>query len=348
MGLGEDIRHVARALEQVGVPHCIIDVGLGRGFSQADNSVHGKISTYPRYGINLYCQNGWETRKYLSSRGTGFNQGRYAIGLWPWELPEWPTRWHSAYDCVDEIWGISSFTATAYASYSGPVHPMGIPVSVGNIAAMDRRDFHLHSKAYLFHFSFDLHSKTPRKNPFGLIRAFQAAFPLETHQEVGLVLKVNHAKLLHPDSLKLRWIASLDPRIHLIEKSMRRPEVLALMKACDCYVSLHRSEGFGRGIAEALLLEKQVITTGWSGNMDFCNEQRVALTRYTMTPVKKGEYFHGNGQHWAEPDLTHAAELMRAIKDNPRNTTAGHPDLSYSTLGSRYAKRLQEISQSLH
>jgi len=346
MGLGEDIRHVALALAQQGVPHCLIDVGLGRGFSQGDKSVEEKISTHPRYAINLYCQNGWETLKYLASRGGGFNNGRYAIGLWPWELPEWPTRWSSAYECVDEIWGISSYAAKSYHAFSGPVHRMGIPVSVGNIASMDRSDFRLPSKAYLYHFSFDLHSKTARKNPFGLIRAFQAAFPMETCRDVGLVLKVNHAKLLHPDSFRLRWIASRDPRIHLMEKAMRRPEVLALMQSCDCYVSLHRSEGFGRGIAEALLLQKQVIATGWSGNTDFCQEPRVAEVRHTMVPVKKGEYFHGEGQQWAQPDLTHAAELMREIRQRPRDVTLGFPDISPTTLGNRYARRLHEIWKS--
>lgn len=343
MGLGEDIRHVAQALEQHGLPHCIIDVGLGRGFSQRDKSVEGKISTHPRYAINLYCQNGWETRKYLALRGSGLNEGRYAIGLWPWELPEWPSRWRSACECADEIWGISSFTAKAYRFFSGPVHPMGIPVSAREIAALHRADFHLPDQAYLYHFSFDLHSKTARKNPFGLIRAFQAAFPSEPSQDVGLVLKVNHAKLLCADTLKLRWIVSRDPRIHLVEKSMRRPEVLALMNACDCYVSLHRAEGFGRGIAEALLLGKQVIATGWSGNMDYCQEPRVGLVRHKMISLKRGEYFHGEGQQWAEPDLDHAAELMRDIRQRPRDTSIGQPDFSPSSVGARYAKRLREI-----
>jgi hypothetical protein len=347
MGLGEDIRHVARALEGHGIPHCIIDVGLGRGFSQGDESVIQKITTHPLYAVNLYCQNGWETRKYLAGRGAGLNEGRYAIGLWPWELPEWPARWIRAYECVDEIWGISSFAAQAYHAFLGPVHPMGIPVSVGEIASRNRTDFGLPSQAYLYHYSFDLHSKIARKNPFGLIHAFQAAFPPEEGDDVGLVLKVNHAKTLRTECLKLRWMAARDPRIQLIEKPMRRPEVLALMQACDCYVSLHRSEGFGRGIAEALLLGKQVITTGWSGNTDFCHEPRVALVRHKMVSVRRGDYFHGEGQQWADPDLDHAAELMREIRRNPRDVSAGQPDLSPAAVGTRYAKRLAAIWENV-
>jgi hypothetical protein len=343
MGLGEDIRQVAEGLRENEVPFCILDVGLGKGFSQNDSSAEKWISDRPLYGFNVFCQNGFKTAKFLSKQGSGLTQGRYSIGLWPWELPEWPERWRPAYQCINEIWGISSHTADSYRSFPGPVHRMGLPVSVQNVAPMDRRDFGLTENAYLFHFSFDLHSKTARKNPFGLIKAFQSAFPSETKQEVGLVLKVNHAKMLRGDCLKLRWIAARDPRIHLIEKPMRRPEVLALMVACDCYVSLHRAEGFGRGITEALLLGKQLIATGWSGNMDFCREPRGALVRHRMVPVKSGEYFHGEGQQWADPDLSHAAELMREIRRHPRDVSVRASDLSPATVGARYAKRLREI-----
>jgi len=343
MGLGEDIRTVAKALKGQGIPFCIMDVGLGKGFSQMDRSAEDSISDRPHYGINLFCQNGVETAKYLGRDRSGTLAGRYSIGLWPWELPEWPMRWHHAYKCVDEIWGISSFTANAYNSFHGPVQRMGLPVSVENIATRDRSDFNLPADTYLYLFSFDLHSKTARKNPFGLIEAFQKAFPRDSSERVGLVLKVNHAKRFHLDAMRLRWIAKRDPRIHLIEHSMRRPEVLSLTKACDCYVSLHRAEGFGRGIAEAILLERQVIATGYSGNIEFCREPRVALVRSEMVPLKRGEYFDGDGQQWAEPDLDHAAKLMREIRRHPRDVSVGAYDFSPATVGARYAKRLREI-----
>ena len=345
MGLGEDIRHLGLALEGQGIPHCMLDVGLSTGFSQKDRSAEEKISPKPLNGINLYAQNGWETLRYLLSRGKGLNEGRYAIGFWPWELPEWPRRWHHAYNCVDEIWGTSTYTANSYASFQGPLHPMGVPVRLGKTAKMDRRDFKLPSAAYLFHYSFDLHSKAARKNPFGLIHAFQMAFPKSANDQVGLVLKVNHAKPLCADTWRLRWMAAQDPRIHLIERPMRRPEVLALMGCCDCFVSLHRAEGFGRAIAEAILLGRQVIATGWSGNMDFCSEPRVALVRHSMIRVKKGEYFCGAGQQWADPDLDHASELMREIPRSPRDVNSDRVDFSPVAIGPRYAARLREIHE---
>lgn len=340
------MRHVGLALKEAGIPFCAIEVRHGNLFSQNDLSMHKWMSRRPLYSINLFCQNGWETRRFLLSQGRGFNDGRYAIGLWPWELPRWPHAWARAYDHVDEIWGISSHTTDAYTSFHGPIRCMGLPVSVEDDATIARGALGLPESAYLFHFSFDLHSRTARKNPLSLIRAFQRAFPAETQEKVGLVLKVNHAKRLHADNIRIRWLAARDPRIHLIERPMRRPEVLALMNACDCYVSLHRAEGFGRGIAEAILLGKQVIATGWSGNTDFCREPRVALVRHKMIPLKRGEYFHGEGQEWAEPDLDHAAELMREIRYNPRDVTQGYPDLSPASVGARYAQRIREIYET--
>jgi glycosyltransferase involved in cell wall biosynthesis len=347
LGIGEDVRLAAAALKANGIPCCIVEIKLGRHVSQEDRSAEEWISERPLYGINLFCQTGIEMARFVSNEGMGVFEGRYTIGLWPWELPQWPVSCRHTYALVNEIWGISSYTAKAYGSFPGPVHPMGLPVEIAPPSFKTRGDFGLSEGAYLFHFSFDLHSKTARKNPLGLIRAFQKAFPKEKRDKVGLVIKVNHPESFSLAWKKIRLQAALDPRIHVIERRMRRPEVLALMNACDCYVSLHRAEGFGRGIAEALLLGKQVIATGWSGNLDYCQEPRVGLVRHKTIPLKRGEYFHGEGQQWAEPDLDHAAELMRDIRQRPRDTSIGQPDFSPSSVGARYAKRLREIWEDL-
>jgi glycosyltransferase involved in cell wall biosynthesis len=236
---------------------------------------------------------------------------------------------------------------------------MTLPVHIGEAGPEERKDFGLPEKPYLFVFAFDIHSSIARKNPDGVIRAFQKAFPKEGPEEVGLVIKVNVSspgigkmgmleQLFFYVSKQHSWnavkrLAAGDKRIHFVEESMRRPRVMALYKACDCYVSLHRAEGFGRGIAEALLLGKQVITTGYSGNMDFCREPRVALVRHKIRAVDRGEYFWGDGQFWAEPDIDHAAELMRSMRDNPRDVSDPGYDFSPEGVGRIYAKRLEEI-----
>jgi hypothetical protein len=344
LGIGEDIRQVASALQSQGVPVCIINFKPGSNISQADRSVDSLIVTEPQYGINVFCMTGIETTRYACEMGLRALEGRYNIGLWPWELPDWPESCRHAYACVDEVWGISQYTAHAHRHAAPrPVLPMGLPVELGPLGAQTRKDFGLPSEAYLFYFAFDINSNAARKNPEGLIKAFQMAFPKEGKDQVGLVLKISHPETGCRLWKRIRKIARRDKRIHVIEKTMRRPELLALFKTCDCLVSLHRAEGFGRCIAEALLLDKQVITTGFSGNLDFCHEPRVALVRHTMRKVEAKDYMWGEGQMWAEPDLDHAAELMRSIWKEPREVGAGNCDFSLESVGQRYKSRLEEI-----
>jgi hypothetical protein len=127
---------------------------------------------------------------------------------------------------------------------------------------------------------------------------------------------------------------------------MRRPELLALFRVTNCFVSLHRAEGFGRCLAEALLLDKQVVTTNFSGNLDFCQEPRVALVRATMAPLESGDYMWEDGQSWAEPDISHAAELMRSVRDNPRPNSKKDFVFDPTAAGIRYALRINEIWES--
>jgi hypothetical protein len=344
LGIGEDIRQVACALEAQDIPVCVLDFAPGKNISQADDGVKHLMGDQPLYGINLFCLTGIETTRYVCERGLGTLEGRYNIGLWPWELPDWPENCRHAYACVDEIWGISEYTANAHRfAAPRPVIPMGLPVELGPVGAQTRKDFVLPEDAYLYGFAFDINSSAVRKNPEGLIAAFQKAFPIGGGEKVGLVLKVSHPETGCALWKRIRRAAKKDPRIHLIERTMRRQELLALFKACDCFVSLHRAEGFGRGLAEALLLDKQVVATNFSGNTDFCREPRVALVCHRSIPLKPGDYMWGEGQAWAEPDLDHAAELMRSVRSHPRDTGAEAFEFSPTSAGTRYADRLREI-----
>ena len=363
LGIGEDVRLAAEALRAQGIPFCIVNVKPFKHISQRDRSMAPWVTKSPRFSFNLLCLTGVEQARFLCEKGPDILGRRYTIGLAPWELPEWPESCRYVYGVVDEIWGISSYTATAYRNAPHPVRAMSLPVTAGDIEDLGRGDLGLPQKPYLFVFSFDINSSVARKNPEGVIRAFKKAFPTQGAEEVGLVIKVN---VVNPEVATLgvlervgyyfikqrSWesverLAAGDSRIHFIKESMRRPRVMALYNACDCYVSLHRAEGFGRGIAEAILLGKQVITTGYSGNMDFCKEPRVALVRHRIRPLKKGEYFWSDRQTWAEPDLDHAAELMRSIKESPRDIRDSLHDFSPESVGKIYARRLEEIRVGL-
>lgn len=344
LGIGEDIRQVAGALKMLGIPVCLVNFEPGKNISQADRSADHLVVEAPRYAINMFCMTGVETVRYACERGMKAFAGRYNIGLWPWELPVWPESCRHAYAFVDEIWGISEYTAHAHRFASPrPVVPMTLPVSLGEVGSQGRKDFGLPERAYLYCFAFDINSSAVRKNPEGLIAAFQRAFPRKTGEDVGLVLKISHPETGCALWDRIRKAAAKDRRIHLVEKTMRRTELLALFNACDCFVSLHRAEGFGRCLAEALLLGKQVVATGFSGNRDFCQEPRVALVRHRMVPLKPGDYMWGEGQEWADPDLDHAAALLRSVRENPRPT--GEEDFPFLPVnaGNRFAARLMEL-----
>ena len=140
-------------------------------------------------------------------------------------------------------------------------------------------------------------------------------------------------------------MAATDDRIHIVEDTLDRPELLALYKSCDCFLSLHRAEGFGRGIAECMQLGLHVITTGYSGNLDFCQPPEADLVDYSMIWVGKNEYPYGEGQVWAEPDVNHAADLMRNFVASGRDAPQRKewPEFSPKVVGDHYQQRLEKI-----
>jgi glycosyltransferase involved in cell wall biosynthesis len=347
IGIGEDVRMTARALQAADVPVRIINVQPGANVSQLDDSVAALLADEPLYAFNLFCITGKEHIRFVCEHGSAGLADRYNIGMWPWELPRWPASCEHAYAAVDELWGISRYTAQAYASAPCPVHAMPLCVDVSELGPQTRADFGLPEDRFLFVFSFDHNSTLTRKNPLAVVRAFQRAFPQGAPEPVGLVIKASHVK---PEAAAWKALAELmhgDPRIHLINRTLRRPEVLALYKACDCYVSLHRAEGFGRGIAEALLLGKQVVATGFSGNMDFCDEGRVGLVSYRMAALAPTDYFHGEGQHWAEPSIEHAAARLREALMNKARPHGPTPDFGLASVGAAYGRRLLHLHERL-
>ncbi|WP_052445037.1 glycosyltransferase family 4 protein [Chromohalobacter japonicus] len=316
-GIGEDVRMAALACEAVGIPFSIYNVEPGEEVTQNDDSAMAHVSSELPYSINLFCTTAIETARLAAVEGSKLFEGRYCIGYWPWELPEWPQAWHHVYNLVDEVWASSRYAYQAFAGSSPkPVRHMPMAVSVEPTAGRCRADFGLPQEPFLFVFSFDFLSSLARKNPQACVEAFRQAFP-KGDEPVGLVVKAMRASEDNALWQRLMELAEADGRIHVINETLSRGEVLDLYRACDCFVSLHRSEGFGRGIAEAMLLGKAVITTGHSGNMDFTTPGTAALVDHTLVPLAEDEYPFGEGQHWAEPSIEHAAWWMQRIATQP-------------------------------
>ncbi|MEX5320892.1 glycosyltransferase family 1 protein [Pseudomonas shirazica] len=319
LGIGEDVRMAARALDAAGVPFTIINFDAGPSVTNGDYSVACWVSNEPIYKINLICLTAMENLRLFLQEGGGLFSGRYNIGYWPWELEFWPKSWNHLFSLVDEVWASSSHIKRSLDRVcSLPVRfmPMAVALDQPIESKETLRDkFNLPLGDVLFVFSFDGKSSIVRKNPVAIVEAFKLAFPLGT-ERVGLIIKCMRPDTQDPAWVKIVNESSRDARLKVINATLQKSEVISLYASCDCFVSLHRAEGYGRGIAEALLLKMEVITTGYGGNVDFCEIASSHLIPYQLVPVEVGQYPESAGNFWAEPSAIVASEAMRQIYDD--------------------------------
>lgn len=330
LGLGETLRSFAEALAGYGVPFSLVDVQLYLGDRGRDLRLASLTSADNPYPVNIFVISASELPAVRAHLGESFSNGRLNVGYWFWELEVFPEQWHHAFDLVDEVWTASDFVARALRPHArAPVrivpHPVSIPSTLVNQEPAARRNTRLRlglpEKGFMFLFSFDCHSSIHRKNPQAIVDAFQRAFgaPKNEHGDPPLlVLKSTNASVAPVQIETLKRCIGNDSRIVLTDIFLPRADYAALMAACDCYVSLHRSEGFGQGLAEAMLLAKPVIATAYSGNLSFMNADNSGLVKANYRRLASDEYPLGEGQRWAEPDLNEAAAWMQRAVQDPR------------------------------
>ena len=282
----------------------------------------------------------------------------YNIGYFFWELNMIPKCHRLALELLDEIWVSSEYNREIYARFTDkPVVNVGMAVEpLPKVAPMDRAALGLEPGATVFLATFDSFSFIERKNPLGVLEAFQAAFP-RSDEQVQLVLKTqNRGRVFDPYQIDL-WAridraVGEDPRILIVNETLPYRDLLALKLACDCYVSLHRSEGWGFGMLEAMNLGRPVIATAYSGNMDFCADETTFLVDYDLVGVREAEYiFVERGSQWAQPRRAHAAARMREVAADPAAARAKGEaaavfvkrNFSIEAIARRYAGRLAEI-----
>lgn len=314
-GVSEDMRMACLTLQAAGIPFVIRNVSPGATMAEEDVKASDQANTLP-YAINMFCMSPSSTIMAAMKAGRAEIADYHSIGFWPWELPEWPVFWKHAYQFVDEVWTSSRFTSAAFRRSSPhPVLHIPFAVDASESGGLTRSHFGLPEDAFLFGFAFDGLSGFARKSPLSTLKAFQRAFPKDD-KSVGLVIKGLRTDS-DPAWHQLLQTVADDDRICFITSSLTRESLLDLWRALDCFVSLHRSEGFGRNIAETMLVGTPVIVTAHSGNMDFTTHDTAALVSCVLRHVKEGEYPFGAGQLWAEPDIDIASHQMRRmVKDH--------------------------------
>ncbi len=352
LGIGEAARGHAKALMAAHIPCSLHDVQIGssRGL---DATFADSYSTDARFDISLIEVGADSLFSFMERyKDHLLKNSMYRIGHWAWELPEFP---HASWNCfplLHEIWVASSFVQQSIAA-SSPIPVITIPYVVRDIlkGPHDRKHFGIAEHAFVFLFMFDFFSIFERKNPLATIEAFRKAFPGQ--ENVSLVLKFSNAERYPKEAAILRRAAKCDSRITLIDSYVSVQEVNDLIHSCDCYVSLHRSEGFGLTMAEAMRAEKPVIATNYSGNTDFMNEMNSFLVRYTETEVGAGLNPYPATMTWAEPDIDHAAEQMKLVYTHPdrakekakRGKEDIERDYSSKTIGERIRARLEVLEE---
>lgn len=313
-GVGEAVRAAARALEAVSIPYVINDV-VDCGSVNTEQAFTKCTNENP-YGINLVHVNADQVPYFAAQRGGSYFQGRYNIGCWFWELSQFPREWHSSFRFFNELWAPTSFIQDSLSQISPiPVvkMPLALSPNLDLIPEVTREDFGLPADKFIFLSILDFASVLERKNPLGLINAFRLAFSVK--DDAILVLKVAHSDH-YPAELEALKDACTVNNVRIIDGILSRQALNSLLSHCDCYVSLHRSEGYGLTIAEAMTLGKPVIVTAYSGNMDFTTPANSFLVKYQLTEIDRDYGPYRKGLVWADPDLNHAAELMEYVFKN--------------------------------
>jgi len=309
IGKGEELRSAVVALAFFDHSFGVVDV---HRYAERSDPDHVELLKNRELlglgsGVRVFHINGDEVDRVLESleaRGEDLGAGVNVI-VPAWELPIYPQVWLDALRRFDEVWAISAFVQDALAAAGIDSVHVGQSVQVPTRPFLPRRHFSIRASSFVFLAMFDLSSFSSRKNPEAVVAMYRELRQRHPYADMQLVLKVKNG-----DRSGREWIeANLDtasPDIVLIESKMTTHEVHSLIAACDCLVSLHRSEGFGRSIGEAMWLGRASIATGWSGNMDFTHPEYPCSVGYTVTPVLEGQYPHHQNQVWAEPDLDHA------------------------------------------
>jgi glycosyltransferase involved in cell wall biosynthesis len=350
LGIGETARGYAAALASQGVAPNLVDISHLAPVAREEPPVPNHfLDSIPASDVVIFCNNALEhpdvTHQLAFSKE---GQSGYVVGIWAWETPDFPEEWLERFDMVDEVWTGSSFIRDSISKQS-PVPVLKMPYVVDvPIAEPDRSKFGLAEDELIILCAFDFHSFSQRKNPGASIEAFKLAFSNE--EKVRLVVKTLNSSA-QPANVESLESSVEGHNVTFIHEALSSKDRYALLASCDVFLSLHRAEGFGLGLAEAMAYGKVAIGTGWSGNLDFMNQENSILVQYEPTVLSKSAGPYPVGTVWAEPSVSDAAQKLRKISDDEglriRLGTKAQRDIqanfSPETVGKLMSERIERI-----
>jgi len=338
-GVAESARSYIKALNAANIPYTLNNIESS--FHKNEDSTLDDFDKNNPYPVNLVVINADQTETFAEIMTNDYFKNKYNIAIWAWELSKFPKKWMSNLKYYDEIWTLSHFVSDSMAKHFPiPVIKITCPTEIDETKLKKNRiRFGLKETDYVFLFIFDFASVFERKNPMGVIEAFKNAFTVENN-DVKLVLKsINGSKF--PDQLKKLKNSIVNHKniIHL-EEHFDRDAVFSLIASSDCYVSLHRSEGFGLTITESMFAGKPVIATDYGGNTDFMNISNSFPVKYELVELKEDYGPYTKGNVWAEPNIEHASQLMKSVYENKKFA------IEIGEKGSNYIKKYMNAKVS--
>lgn len=343
LGLGEDLRAFAAMLDLLGIPFSVVDLPTE---SQGQVVNHWRHCRPGPMGTSVYFMSPMSCQRLQSLHPELFDRSHLNIGYFLWELPDFPLRFVPTLQRMDQIWCPTRFVQQSFFNQVRKLTlALPLPVMQAPSAGVRFRDrLGIPPGAFVSLYMFDVHSTLNRKNPQGAVSAFvQFA---QRNRDAHLILKVNRLRNAAPHALS--WLHH-HPRIHLLSEPLSPGELSDLYRSADCYLSLHRSEGFGRTLVEALQHGLHLVCTDFSGPRDFLNADNALLVQWNQRAVAPGEYPHAERSWWAEPSVAHAATRLQEAYERHKR---GQSNLSGVATGAAFtpealAQRYRPILQAI-
>jgi glycosyltransferase involved in cell wall biosynthesis len=346
LGIGEAARLFVGAAEAAGYDYATVP------FLASANRQQGAFrgeDRAPMFDTNVVYINPDQFIRFVEDAPPDFFQDRYTIGAWTWETELFPRHLRRAEEYVDEIWLPSRYAAKSVArGATKPVRVFPHPIVPPKPSSASKAELGL-PPGFVFLFCFDFNSVPQRKNPLAVVDAFERAFQPGEGPSLFIKCINSETRPQYSDQLRSRAASRADIRVR--DFYLKGEDLAAMMAACDAYISLHRSEGFGLTMAEAMALGKPTIATGYSGNLEFMTASNSWLIPFRLTPVPSGCAPYAAGSSWAEPDIIAAAGAMREVFENraeagKRGSQAKQDILRLHSLESRARLLMQLMGRS--
>jgi glycosyltransferase involved in cell wall biosynthesis len=355
LGVAEAARNSVQALTSAGVGVTAIDITASASSPEGAYVFDAAASGTMQSTISILGCNADMLPSVLAKLPAKV-QHTYRIGCWYWEAPEFPDEWCDRFDMVDEVWAATRFIAEAIRA-KATVPVVVVPVMVDPPKVTRNRAWlatlvpEIMPDEFVFLFQFDVRSVPFRKNPEGAIAAFLRAFTPD--EPVRLVIKMLNADD-DPGLLARLSRVATGHRVSFMDQTLESTDRFRLLASVDSFVSLHRAEGLGLSIAEAMAYGLPVVVTDWSGNVDFTSAENAALVGYDLVPTKAPHGPYPAGTVWAEPRIAEAAHQMRRVVDDPAwrkaiGSAAARTvatDLSAEAVGTAMRTRLERLATS--